>query len=166
MATVVHTLNLPVASPILPAEAIAPQIKSSTNRRYLLFDDTTPETCYWQFRMPANYTSGLTAKIQYTMASATTGKVDFEVSVMAVSDGDGADVETDSFDTVNSGSATVPGTAGLLDEISITLTNADGVVAGDLVLISLARDADDGTNDTATGDAEVLTMTIQYDEVT
>ena len=81
---------------------------------------------------------------------------------MAVSDGDSADMATDSFDTVNSQNATVPGTAGYPDVISVTLSNADSVAAGDWVCISLARDADDGTNDDATGDAEVHGFALEY----
>jgi hypothetical protein len=40
--------------------------------------------------------------------------------------------------------------------VSVTLTNADSIAAGDLVRISISRDADDGTNDTATGDLYLL----------
>lgn len=147
----------------VPHVTAPPAMALSNSRSWkLLFDDTTPETKYWQFRMPANYASGLTAKIIYSMASATADAVEFEVAVMAVSDGDSQDLDSDSFDTVNAGSATVPGTAGYPDEISITLTNADSVAAGDLVIVSLSRDADDGSNDTATGDAEVVAFSLEY----
>ncbi len=128
----------------------------------LLFDATTDEAGVWGFRMPNTYDNGLVAKIQYSMSSATSGTVEFEVSVMAVSDGDSADIGTASFDTVNVGSATVPGTAGYLDEVSITLTNADSVAAGDYVYIYLSTDADDATNDTATGDREVVNLQLEW----
>ena len=40
--------------------------------------------------------------------------------------GDGADINTDSYDTVNTGTdVSVPGTAGYLDSIAITLSNID-----------------------------------------
>ena len=128
----------------------------------LLFDDTTDEDATWKFRMPYDYDNGLTAKIQYSMASATSGTVEFEIFVMAVSDGDSQDLDTGSFDTVNVGSATVPGTAGYIDEISITLSNDDSVAAGDWVVIDLSTDADDATNDTATGDREVRNFQLEY----
>ena len=154
---------------ILPLEAGVPHSTNPpalalTNSRswHLLFDDTTPETHYWQFAMPANYASGLTAKVLYSMASATADDVEFEVAIMAVSDGDSADMATDSFDTANAGHATVPGTAGYPDVITVTCTNADSVAAGDFVCVSLARDADDGTNDDATGDAEVHAFWLEY----
>lgn len=139
-----------------------PGVVIANNVPYMAFDDTTVEACYWVFRMPANYASGLTAKIQYSMASATSNSVDFEISIMAVSDADSQDLDSDSYDTVNSGSDTVPGTAGHFGEISITMTNADSVAAGDYVRIKLSRDSDDGTNDTATGDCEVRAVTLEY----
>ena len=139
-----------------------PGIAYTVNLPRVLFDDTTPEIMYWQFRLPGNYASGPVLKCQYTMSSATSGTVEFEASIWAISDGDSADVDTESYDTVNTGSATVPGTAGYLDEISITMTNADSMAAGDLVRLQLARDADDGTNDTATGDLELRVLSLEY----
>jgi len=128
----------------------------------LLFDDTTIEACYWQFRMPQNYASALTAKIQYSMASGVANEVEFQVNVMAVSDADAQDLDAESYDADNVGSATVPGTAGYMDEISITLTNADSLAAGDLVRIRLTTDADDAVNDDATGDREVWAVSLEY----
>lgn len=127
-----------------------------------LFDDTTEEFLYWSFRFPGDYGSGLTAKIQYKMATATSGKVDFDVALMAVTPGDIQDVDADSMSTVNSGDETVRATAGHLGEISITITNTDSLVAGDFIVIYLKRDADDVTNDTATGDAEVIGFSLEY----
>jgi hypothetical protein len=155
------TIILPVLGASLDS-ANPPGLAFSQSRPKLLFDDTTPQLAYWVFRMPANYASGLVAKIQYSMASAVANEVDFEVSVMAVTDADAQDLDSDSYDTANSGSATVPGTAGYLDEISVTLSNADSVAAGDWVALRLARDADDATNDDATGDAEVWNVSLEY----
>ena len=129
----------------------------------LLFDASTDEGAIFQFRMPNDYASNLVAKIGYSMNNATSGTVEFEVAVMAVSDGESADIVTASFDTQNVGSATVPGTTGYLDEISIILTNADSVAAGDLVFIQLSTDANDGTNDTAANDREVAYFQLEYD---
>ena len=129
------------------------------NRVYLAFNDETPETVYSQaFRMPAEYAAGTVKfEVGYIMATATSGTVEWEVAVEAVTDADALDLDTASgWDTVNTGTATVPATAGYLDVITVTLTNKDSVAAGDMVRISLSRDADDATNDTATGDARVL----------
>lgn len=128
----------------------------------LLFDDTTDESCLWSFRLPENYSSAPVLKVQYAMASATSGNIILNAEVMAVSDGDSADTDTASFDTANASSTTaVPATAGYLDEISITLTNADSMVANDLVNIRLTRDADNAS-DTATGDCEVVAVSLEY----
>lgn len=139
------------------------RINGGTNAWSLLASATQTESAFWQFRMLQNYASGLVAKLQYSMASATADKVDMEVEVMATSDGDAADVDTASFDSVNevSGGKTVPGTAGYLDEISIALANADSVAAGDLVYIRLNRDHDDA-DDTATGDLELRAFSLEY----
>jgi K+-transporting ATPase A subunit len=96
------------------------------------------------------------------MASATSGGVAFDVAVEAVTSGDALDLDaTTSFDTVNGGSdAAVPGTAGYMEQISITLSNLDSAAAGDLVRISLARDVADAA-DTAAGDCYVLAVEIR-----
>ncbi len=134
-------------------------LEYTNNLPHLLFDDTTSELVYWVFRVPSDYSSAPLLKVQYSMASATTGTFGVSVSLMAVSDGDSADVDTESYDTANSPSAsTVPGTAGHLDEISVTLTNADSVAAGDLLFIKLARNI----ADTATGDTEVRAVSFEY----
>lgn len=136
-------------------------LEYTNNLPKLLFDTTTSELVYWAFRLPENYSSAPVLKVQYTAASATSGTFGVSVSIMAVSDGDSQDVDVESYDTANSPTAsTVPGTAGHLDEISATLTNNDGMVAGDLVFIRLARNI----ADTATGDIEVRAVSFEYTE--
>lgn len=127
-----------------------------------LFDDSTAETMYAEFVMPSNFASTAELKIYYAMASATSGKIEFEVSVMAVSDGDSQDLDTESYDTANTTSVTVPGTAGYLDVVTVTLTNDDSLAASDLVRMRISRDADDATNDTATGDLEFHGACLSY----
>jgi hypothetical protein len=159
------TIVLPVQSAKIGGGFITnpARINGGGNAWSLLFATDQTESGLWQFRMPENYASGLIAKLQYSMASATSGKVDMEVEVMATSDGDSTDVDIASFDTVNevSGGTTVPGTAGYLDEISISLTNDDSVAVGDLVYIRINRDHDD-TDDTASGDLELRALSLEY----
>lgn len=129
----------------------------------LAFDASTDEMCMWAFRMPVNYASAPVLKIQYKMASATSGAVRFEGRIAAVSDGDAQDIDANGFDSTNSAGVTVPGTAGYLDEISITLTNADSVAAGDFVIVWLNRDANGTTGtDDAAGDCEVIAVALEY----
>lgn len=139
-----------------------PGVTLVNSRPALAFDDTTVETCQWTVVAPQGLTGTMTAVVTYIMASATSGTVEFEVSVEAVTDGDATDLDAgDSFDSVNTGTETVPATAGYMSQISVTLTNQDSVAAGDYVRIKLSRDSDDGTNDTATGDCYVLAVEIR-----
>jgi len=127
----------------------------------LLFDATTDEAAVWQFKLPEDWNTHKSIDIDYTANSATSGTVEYEVDIMCSSDGDAADVGTASFPGVAVGSATVPGTAGYPDIISITPTD-DSCVAGDMMWVFLSTDANDGTNDTATGDREVIGVTYKY----
>ena len=122
-------------------------------RPVLWFDATTSETAYWTLVAPQGITGTLTLVITYLMASATTGGVAVDVAVEAVTSGDAVDLDAGtSFDAVNAASdAAVPGTAGFMEQITVTLTNADSIAAADYVRISIARDVADAA-DTATGD--------------
>lgn len=128
----------------------------------LVFDAATKEMCMWAFRMPSDYASGPTLKVQYKMASATSGNVIIEGRIAAVTDGDAQDVDAKAFGTANTSSASaVPATAGYLKEISLALTNADSLAAGDFTIVYLARDAANAS-DTAAGDMEVPTSSLEY----
>ena len=139
-----------------------PALLLSNRRPVLAFDASTSETAYWTFVAPQGITGTLTAVISYAMASATTGGVAFDVALEAISSGDALDTDaTTSFDSVNTGTdSAVPGTAGYMEQISITLTNADSVAAADLVRVSVARAVANGA-DTATGDCYVLSVEIR-----
>jgi hypothetical protein len=158
------TIILPIQSAKIAGSFIAnpARIDGGSNAWSLLFSATQTESALFQFRMPENYTSAPVAKLQYTMASATSGNVDLEVEVMALTDGE-SDPDVASFDTVNeiAGGTAVPGTAGILDEISISLANNDTLAANDFVLIRINRDHDDA-DDTASGDLELRNITIEY----
>lgn len=137
-------------------------IHTTSKRPALAFDASTDETCHWTFVAPVGITTPIKLVIKYCMATATSGTVDFESAVEAVSDGDSLDLDAATgWATVNTMSAkTVPSTAGYPDEFTITLTNNDGIVAGDYVRISLMRDADGGS---ASGDCRVLTVELLDD---
>jgi hypothetical protein len=97
------------------------------------------------------------------MASATANNVRFQAALEAITDGDATDTDAaSSFDTANSNGVAVPGTAGYIDQLSITMTTADSIAAGDYCRLRINRDAD-GTSgsDTATGDAQVLAVELR-----
>lgn len=137
-------------------------IHATERRAALGFDASTAETCMWTAAIPQGWTGTVVAVISYCMASATTGGVAFSVGVEAVSSGDALDLDAATgYDTVNTGTdAAVPGTAGYMEQISVTLSNLDSAAAGDLVRFSLAR-AVANAADTATGDAYVLAVEIR-----
>lgn len=167
------------AIPLLPGAAIMPdgsasnaapglvRVKSSATAPApyflnLLFDASTKEQVSWQTRMPDNYASGPVLECWFKMASATTGNVIGEGRLAAITDGDSTDADAKAYSSANTSSATaVPGTAGYVKKMSITLTNADSVAAGDWVNIYFARDAANGS-DTATGDLELVMCALSY----
>lgn len=133
------------------------------DRPVLAFDAATDENIHFTDIAPQGLTGTITVIVTYMMASATTGAVRFQAAIEAVTDGDATDLDaTTSFDTDNSAGATVPGTAGHIDQLSITMTNADSLAAGDYYRLRLRRDAD-GTSgtDNATGDCYVLAVELR-----
>ena len=171
MAT--RSIPLPAAA-WLPTSDVASwasaqlQVKQSSGAvpspRWLewLFDDTTDEHIVLSFVMPQNYVSAPVLQVYYKATSATSGTAAFEGRMSAVTDGDAQDMDADTFATVNTGSATVPATAGYLDVIAITLTNADSVAAGDHVILCLNRDV---SADSVTGDLEVVSCDFRYSDI-
>ena len=136
-----------------------PQLLLVNRRPALAFNAATDEACYWTGVAPQGMTGTLSIVISYVMASATSGAVGFQARLEAVTAADATDLDaTTSFDSVNnSASTTVPGTAGYLGQISITLTNADSLAVADYFRLSLNRDADGSAiTDSAAGDAYVL----------
>jgi hypothetical protein len=128
---------------------------ASGARPYLAYDAATDEAAYWTLAVPQGFTSPFTAIISYAMASATTNAVVWDVTVEAITSGDGTP-DTDaaeSLDTANTATAdTVPGTAGLLKQVSVALSNGDSAAAADYLRIRIRRVGSSGS-DTATGDA-------------
>lgn len=144
----------------------APGISSDASgaRPYLAFDAATDEAVYFTFIAPQGLTAPLTAVITYAMASATTGNTVWDATLEAISDGDALDTDaSEGLDTANASAATaVPGTAGHIDQISITLTNNDSIAAGDYCRLRIRRTGSSGS-DTATGDANLYAVELRDD---
>ena len=131
------------------------------SRRYLALaaDESFDLECI----APLGITPPLTAVITYRMASATANNVKMRVALEAISDGDAVDTDAaSSFDSNNdSADATVPSTAGHIDQISVPLTNADSVAGGDLMRLRITRIAPSGA--AATGDLHFLGLELRDD---
>ena len=138
-----------------------PQLTLSNRRPVLAFDAATDETAYWTFIAPQGWTGAVTCIVTYAMASATSGNIYWQGQLEAITPGDSTDTDaTTSFDTANSGNGAVPATAGYMQAITITMTNADSIAAGDLVRLSVNRDADNAS-DTASGDAYLFAVEVR-----
>ncbi len=118
------------------------------------------ECAHYVLRLPADYSSGGTLKLQW-MANATTGDVKWQAQVGAITP---ADADTP-LEHAYAAAATVTTTtnateARRLNESSITLT-MDSAAAGDLIELVLFRDSADAA-DTCTVDAELATAAFEY----
>lgn len=171
------TILLPIGGAIPPdasASNAAPaivRVKSSASApsaHFLQanFDPATDEMLWWSFRMPSDYASAPVLKVLFKLSSDTNTahNVRFEGRLAAVTSGDSTDVDAKALATTNSAGTTIPGTAGYLKELSITLTNDDSLAAGDFAIVYLRRDADGttGTDDSTTGDCEVVAVSLEY----
>lgn len=136
--------------------AAFPEIKPvNTDNMIAAFDAAADELCHLNGVAPQGLTGTLTLEVFGWMLSATTGTIGLRAEVEANTPGDALNRNTThSFDAINyATSATVPGTAGYEFQTTITLTNKDGIVAGDDFIIRFGRDADGtGTTDSATAD--------------
>ncbi len=127
------------------------------------FDATTNESAVFSAVLPRNYaaTTGLTVYIHYSMSSATTNTVDWDISFERIGDQQ-LDIDADSFAAVNSvDNTTVPGTSGFVDIVNVTFTDGadmDSVAVGELFRIKVTRDA---ASDDAAGDAELHAVEIK-----
>lgn len=136
-------------------------------RPVLAFDDTAAEAALTPpVAMPGNYAGGtLKATLLLYAASDAANDVAFDVCAEAVTpDADTLDLEAATgWDSANSGTTSLSGTtAGDLVALTVTLTNKDGVAAGDLVRFGVRRDTDSGDDD-ASGDVYLAALEIWED---
>jgi len=144
--------------------ATAPATLDWRNRHPVLdfITDTASEYAIFTGVMPQSYTNatGVTVYIHYSMSSATSGDVDWDVSWERIGDGV-QDIDSDGWAAANSvDGTTVPGTSGYVDRISVNFDDGadmDSVDAGDLFRIRIMRDI----ADTAAGDAELHSLELE-----
>jgi hypothetical protein len=104
----------------------------------------------------ASLGSGLKIRLIWTATTATSGACVWDASLERMT----TDIDTDSFDTAASVTATTNGTSGVPNYSEITLTTIDSVTAGDGFRLKINRDANNAS-DTMTGDAELLAVEIR-----
>lgn len=123
------------------------------------FDATTQESAIFTGILPRNYAGGgITVYVHATLTSATSGTLGWDVAFERMSDST-TDIGSDSFASAQTiTAATVPGTSGVVLVLNVAITdgaNIDSIAVGDSFRIRIRRDV---TNDTATGDAELLAV--------
>ncbi|WP_192243595.1 hypothetical protein [Mesorhizobium silamurunense] len=124
------------------------------------FDATTQEAAIFTGVLPADYAgAGLTVSVWCALTSATSGTVGWLVSIERIN-ASGHDIDGDSFSATQTITATtVPGTSGQVLKMSVNIGSGsspddmDNLAAGEAFRLKIERDV---TNDTATGDAELL----------
>ena len=139
---------------------------TSTNRPAFAFDETTQEGVVCAaFIAPQNTASGaLKCDLKISAASDVSNTAGFVASVECVTDADSQNLTTsDSIGTTSTGTVTLSGTAGDQHKIEITISDTDGLTAGDQVRLVIARDT--ATTDTALGDVYLWSARL-YQEAT
>jgi hypothetical protein len=141
-----------------PASAYA-TLDTRNSVAVLDFDDTAAESAFAVCIIPeaASLGSGLIVRIHWAATSATSGNVRWRAEFERMN----TDLDTDSFDTATEATGTANGTSGIETVTAITCTTIDGVTAGDLYRLRITRVATDTTNDTMTGDAELLAVELR-----
>ena len=124
------------------------------------FDDgATNEESVFVGMVPeaASLGSGLKVRIYWMATSATSGDCRWGVQFERMN----TDEDADSFDTATEAHSTTSGTSGIITVTEITATNIDGITAGDAFRLKVYRDSSDTTNDTMTGDAELVAVEVR-----
>ena len=122
------------------------------------FEDTTDESAIFVSVCPqgADLSSGLSITLIWTASTATSGACVWDASLERMT----TDIDTDSFDTAASITATTNATSGVPNYSTITLTTIDSLAAGDGFRLKINRDANNGS-DTMTGDAELIAVEVR-----
>ena len=123
------------------------------------FDDASVESAVFVGQIPdgAVLTSGISVRLYWMATSATTGNVRWRAEFEA----DGTDLDSDSFDTSTEATGAANGTSGIETLTTFTCTTIDSLSAGDRFRLRISRVGNDGTNDTMSGDAELVTVELR-----
>jgi len=137
-----------------PATAFA-TLDTRNSIALLDFDTATEEAAIFVGVIPeaAVLTSGITVRITWTAATATSGNCRWGAQWMRCN----TDIDSDSFDTATEATTTTSGTSGIPSVTSITCTSIDSLAVGEMYRLKIYRDTTDAA-DTMTGDAELLTV--------
>jgi hypothetical protein len=143
-----------------PATAFA-TLDTRNSIAVLDFDAATDESAIFSGVIPenANLASGLQIRLTWmaTSDTTTTRNCRWGVQIERCT----TDLDADSFDTATEANGAPNATSGIPTVTSITVTAIDDLTAGDTFRIKIFRNADDATNDTMTGDAELIAVEVR-----
>lgn len=105
----------------------------------------------------ASLTNGLTVRLWWMGDTATSGNVRWGAQFEKT----GTDTDADSYDTNAQATSAANATSGIESIASITITTIDSLAAGDRFRLSVYRVAADATNDTMTGDAQLVAVEVR-----
>lgn len=128
----------------------------------ITYDDTTAESVLFSSIMSDGYDGkDININIDWVAETATTGGVTWGVAFERNAPG-GNDIDSDSFDTQQTGTSTTNATSGVITRTTITLTQAeaDGIESLDDYRLKLERVVSDGGDD-MTGDAQVIRVGVR-----
>jgi hypothetical protein len=125
----------------------------------LEFDAATEESATFVgvINENATLTNGLTVRLWWMADTATSGNVRWGVQF----EDTGTDLDADSYDTNAQVTSSASGTSGIESVASITITTIDSLAAGDRFRLRVYRVAADATNDTMTGDAQLVAVEVR-----
>jgi len=129
-----------------PSTNFAALTALANGRFVLAFDKDTDEAAMWSFVAPQGLSGALSAVLFLASSTGSAAAAYWEVSVEAITPADAQAVGTDSFDTANTGNITMPATTLYENTLSVTLTNADSIAAGDHCRLRVSRDANNGSD--------------------
>jgi hypothetical protein len=143
----------------LPPAANFATLDTRNSISVLEFDAATEETAAFIGVIPegANLASGLLVRIWWMADTATSGNVRLAASF----EDTGTDLDADSFDTATEVTSAANGTSGIETVAEITCTTIDSLAAGDRFRLRIARKAADPTNDTMTGDMQLVAVEVR-----
>lgn len=161
---ILNAATLPDSSGNVYQEPAAVNFQANDRYPALVFvfaDTSTRLKLGVAFHVPLNYV-GSGKIILLWGTTVTSGKVVWEFDYTSIDVGESADPSADQ-EAVASTGTTVPGTARLIAEETITLTAAN-IAAGDWLEGAIVRDGADTTNDTAAASAYLLGAFFEYSD--
>jgi hypothetical protein len=101
---------------------------------------------------------GLLVRLWFFADTATSGSVRWAVEFEKMA---GSDVDTNSFDVTNEVTSVTNAVSGVPEVAQVICYSTDSIVAGDVYRMRVTRKASDTTNDTMTGDAQLVAVEVR-----